>query len=546
MGMETREQALADENASTPLQPPPSSASSHPPAPPPPASTTLDTYLLLCVGGLEEDAIAATKAYFHATQGSGEWEGREGGRGGDAVAPPWTAHFRVFEIDDEDRLGNAGCGKLILDTNVPLEVVLALPFLLGVLAYVGEDHALPLEREAGLAHLHAVTHDASYWDAAMDLWARARDYGTAATAAATADRPGGLTWTERVRSTTEPLSLKFRASVLRDGAHAYIGMDMLPVVGDGTSIRLGEKHLKVDLKNYDLEVVAIVLQQHVHLGLTLDNRKLGFSSNLPPERVPPILFREGVTACLRPSTARLFLAMCQPRVGEVVADFMAGVGTIPFVAAAMPPPFPQVLALGGDESEEAGGHMRQNFTYLREEMCGCINSKGEGRGRAAVAGLARWDARSLPLRDGVVDVGIVDLPFGKRHKHKGGRMVHLYERAFREMARVICPGGRLLLLASRASFVEEALKGYMCEGCWSQQQQQQQQEKLEEVVDCFEPRRVNIGGLRGVMYLVVRTTAPLPVLPEWPVKQGRKALRRRAWEDRTEDESIREGNVIET
>jgi tRNA G10 N-methylase Trm11 len=326
-------------------------------------------------------------------------------------------------------------------------------------------------------------------------------------------------------------------------------MDMLPVVGDGASIRLGEKHLKVDLRNYDLEVVAIVLQQHVHLGLVLTNAKTTFSSNLPPERVPPILFREGVTACLRPSTARLFLAMCQPRAGEVVCDFMAGVGTIPFVAAAMPLPFPQVLALGGDESEEAMGHMRQNFTYLREEMGGCISSTGEGEGRAAVVGLARWDARYLPLREGVVDVGIVDLPFGKRHKHKGGRMVHLYERAFREMARVIRPGGRLLLLASRASFVEESLQGYMCEGCWSQeqqQQQQQQQQELEKGASCFEPKRVNIGGLRGVVYLVVRTTAPLPVLPEWPVKEERKPLRRRAWESRTEEESVREGKVIET
>lgn len=542
MGVEVQEQALAEESApSSPAfqeaQPAPSSASSPQPAPLPPASPPLDTYLLLCVGGLEEDAITATRAYFHARQSSGKW----GGRGGDA-APPWTAQFRVFEIDDEDRLGNAGCGKLILNTNVPLAVVLALPFLLGVLAYLGEDHDLPPEREAGLAHLHAVTHDASNWDAAMDLWARAHDYCTAATAKA--EMPGGPTWTERVRSTTEPLALKFRASVLRDGAHAYKGMDMLPVVGDGASIRLGETHLKVDLKHYDLEVVAIVLQQHVHLGLVLDNAKVTFSSNLPPERIPPILFREGVTACLRPSTARLFLAMCQPRVGEVVVDFLAGVGTIPFVAAGMPPPFPQVLALGGDESEEAGGHMRQNFTYLREEMGGCITSKGEGKGRAAIVGLARWDARCLPLREGVVDVAIVDLPFGKRHKHKGGRMVHLYERAFREMARVIRPGGRLLLLASRASFVEEALQGYMCKGCWSQQQQQQKEE-LEEGGSCFEPRRVNIGGLRGVVYLVERTTAPLPVLPEWPVKEGRKALRRRAWESKAGEESVREGNVIQ-
>ena len=500
-----------------------------------PASPPLDTYLLLCVGGLEEDAVAATRSYFHARQGSGDGGERKDGRVGDTSASPWTAHFRVFEIDDEDRLGNAGCGKLILDTNVPMKVVLALPFLIGVLAYVGEDHSLPPEQEAGLAHLRAVTHDASNWDAAMDLWARARDHFTTDTIST--DIPRGLTWTEKLKSTTEPLAVKFRASVLRDGAHAYKGMNLLPVIGDGASIRLGEKHVKVDLKGYDLEVVAIVLQQHVHLGLVLDNDRVTFSSNLPPERVPPILFREGVTACLRPSTARLFLAMCQLREGDIVTDFMAGVGTIPFVAAAMPPPFPQVLALGGDESEEAGGHMRQNLKYLREQMGGRIKRTGEAGQRAAVVGLVRWDARCLPLRHGVVDVALVDLPFGKRHKHKGGRMVHLYERAFREMARVIRPGGRLLLLASRASFVEEALQSYMCEGCWSQQQQQdEKKEKVKETASCFEPKRVNIGGLRAVLYLVIRTTAPLPVLLKRPEKEGRKAAQRRAWESRAEQQ----------
>jgi len=508
------------------------------------ASPPLDTYLLLCVGGLEEDAVAAARAYFHARQGSEEWVEKRDGRVGDAASSPWTAHFRVFEIDDEDRVGNAGCGKLILDTNVPMKVVLALPFLLGVLAYVGEDHFLSPEREAGLAHLRAVTHDASHWDAAINLWARARDFYTRDTIRT--DIPLGLTWTEKLKSTTEPLNVKFRASVLRDGAHAYRGMDMLPVVGDGASIRLGEKHVKVDLKGYDLEVVAIVLQQHVHLGLVLDNDRVTFSSNFPPERVPPILFREGVTACLRPSTARLLIAMCQPRVGDMVVDFMAGVGTIPFVAAAIPPPFPQVLALGGDESEEAGGYMRENFKYLREQMGGRAERTGEAGQRAAVVGLVRWDARCLPLRHGVVDVALVDLPFGKRHKHKGGRMVHLYERAFREMARVIRPGGRLLLLASRASYVEEALQSRMSEGCWSQQEQQdEKEEKLKEDTPLFNSKRVNIGGLRAVLYLVIRTTAPLPVMLERPEKEERKAVRRRAWDNRsTKQDEIRERTGI--
>ena len=93
------------------------------------------------------------------------------------------------------------------------------------------------------------------------------------------------------------------------------------------------------------------------------------------------------------------------------------------------------------------------------------------------------DVRHLPLRDGVVDRVIVDMPFGKRCG-SGKSNQRLYPGALREMARVTRAGGRAVLLVA--------------------------QRKL--LLRCVDDRRwriereamVNVGGLVGFVFVLDR------------------------------------------
>ena len=61
-------------------------------------------------------------------------------------------------------------------------------------------------------------------------------------------------------------------------------------------------------------------------------------------------------------------------------------------------------------------------------------------------GVCSWDALQLPLRAASVDLCVVDLPFGMACKVKGG-IKSFYPRAVLQMARVLRPGGRLVMLS---------------------------------------------------------------------------------------------------
>jgi tRNA G10 N-methylase Trm11 len=75
--------------------------------------------------------------------------------------------------------------------------------------------------------------------------------------------------------------------------------------------------------------------------------------------------------------------------------------------------------------------------------------------RAAVD-FVRWDAGRLALADASVDVVASNLPFG-RQAGAGTDLPALYARVAAEVARVVRPGGRAVLLTTRGADLDAAL-----------------------------------------------------------------------------------------
>jgi hypothetical protein len=171
-------------------------------------------------------------------------------------------------------------------------------------------------------------------------------------------------------------------------------------------------------------------------------------SKLPKTNRPWITAVPGNTACLRPSIAHTLLQLARPSTSDVVIDTMAGVNTIPLEAAANGCPFystggsaskpstaalpPLLFAIGGEMEDAAVAQGGVNGSYLQRIHGRC-------------ADMTKWDATRLPLRDGSVDVVVVDLPFGVRCS-KASTNRKLYPQALKEMARVVRGGGRVVLM----------------------------------------------------------------------------------------------------
>jgi SAM-dependent methyltransferase len=209
---------------------------------------------------------------------------------------------------------------------------------------------------------------------------------------------------------------------------------------------------------------------------------------------------------LRPSTAQLLLTLAKVRPGDVVLDAMCGTGTVPIIAAAGPAlgHGPVCYALGGELNTQAVEFARQNAVALGGNLdrvrsfhnaCssgggsaggsaggsdGGSDGGGEGKdaGKVTSAGgaeekvgplgqvggqrpcgldLLQWDASCLPLRDGVVDAVVIDMPFGHLcgSKKSNGK---LYPTALAEMRRVLRVGGRAVLLIMQKKVLHRALE----------------------------------------------------------------------------------------
>jgi tRNA G10 N-methylase Trm11 len=138
-------------------------------------------------------------------------------------------------------------------------------------------------------------------------------------------------------------------------------------------------------------------------------------------------------ASLKPTVARALVSLSEPRPRDVVLDPMCGAGTILRERADAGR---ARAILGGDTDPEAAQAARTNA------------------GRSA--SVARWDATRLPLPDRSVDAVVCNPPYGRRLGEVRG-LDRLYARSTREMARVLRPDGRCVLLTGEPDVLFRAL-----------------------------------------------------------------------------------------
>jgi 23S rRNA G2445 N2-methylase RlmL len=138
-------------------------------------------------------------------------------------------------------------------------------------------------------------------------------------------------------------------------------------------------------------------------------------------------------ASLKPTVARALVLLTEPQATDIVLDPMAGAGTILRERAEA---MRSGLIIGGDVDARALEAARTNA----------------GKQSA----LALWDATRLPLRDGCVDVVVTNPPYGRKHEAIGG-LDRLYARMVREIARVLRPSGRCVILTGEPAILVRAL-----------------------------------------------------------------------------------------
>ncbi|MEA3403712.1 MAG: THUMP domain-containing protein, partial [Armatimonadota bacterium] len=210
----------------------------------------------------------------------------------------------------------------------------------------------------------------------------------------------------------------FRITAKRSGTHEYTSMDVAAAAGAGVQERYG---WDVDLEDYDYDVRVYLTDDVALVGLRLSPEPLHRRGRI-----------EHGAASLNPTVAQAMCRLANPQPGELFMDPMCGAGTILLERARIGG---AALLVGGDLFAEPLAKAAEN-----------LQADGVG------ATLLQWDARHLPLRSGCVSRAVCNLPWGRRiGSHRVNR--HLYPGFVRELARVLRPSGRAVLLTQEKRLI---------------------------------------------------------------------------------------------
>lgn len=239
-------------------------------------------------------------------------------------------------------------------------------------------------------------------------------------------------------------SVTFYVNASRTGRHTYSRFELGAAAAEGVLDRHPRWRLG-DPTTHDVE-----------LRLDLSGDAALFSRRLTPAS---FRFRgqerHFAPAALRPPVAHALVWLSDPAPGDRFVDPFCGSGTV--LAERLP--YPAQYLLGGDSAADV---IRTTRANLRPPSLPALPDPSDLPGRDSpsgpfptlCAGLVRWDARLLPLRDGGVDKVVTNLPFG-RQVLRPTEIASLYRSFVAELRRVLAPQGTAILLTDQVDALLE-------------------------------------------------------------------------------------------
>ncbi len=173
----------------------------------------------------------------------------------------------------------------------------------------------------------------------------------------------------------------------------------------------------------DLNVRVFIEHQRAYIGLRL--------ARAPLHERPYKLVN--IAGSLKPTVAAAMVQLGDFVPNALVVDPLCGAGTIPIEAGLL-----GLRAAGGDLAADALDAARAN---------------------QAAAGVAvafeHWDARAMPLASGEVDGVVCNLPWGRQVPVEAN-IEDVYAACIKEMARILRPGGRAVLLTNLQQLLRDS------------------------------------------------------------------------------------------
>ncbi len=217
--------------------------------------------------------------------------------------------------------------------------------------------------------------------------------------------------------------LKFRVIARLAGAHEFRRLDFQRAVERGIADRIDHSWRPAG-EEADVEFWATLIDSEFFLALRLVDERMR-------HREYKVAHRAG---SLRPSVAAALCWLTRPAAHDCLVDPMCGAGTILLERAHMGR---YAMIAGFDRDPEAIAAARENIGP-----------------RYRPIGIAQGDAARLPLADGAASHLVTNLPWGAQYGSHGENR-RLYPRLLEEFARVVRPGGRIVMLTAERALMRE-------------------------------------------------------------------------------------------